>query len=167
MDTASQFITFFEREVGRQKLLITSEIDCQFRDEPKKSKSNYVELKCRKDVSVASKYKLKRHVLKYSRYWLQSHLVSVPTIVEGVRDSNGKLVQVNVLQTEKLPELCMQHRKDLQMGWNPTKILDFLSFMLTQIYRLCEENAGTTVRLKFDASEKSITSKLLTITTLN
>ena len=155
--TESQFMTFFKRKVGPHTLLITAEMDCVLKSKSKKPPSTYVELKCREDVT---RNNYSRFMFMYMRYWLQSHLVSVPTIVVGVRDKAGKLVKVDVLRTEKLPEICKQYRDNLEMGWNARKILDFLSFMLTQISRVCEKNAGTTVRLKFDASKQLFTVRL-------
>ncbi len=160
VDTEPCFYSILKRRIGRHQVLFYAEIDCKLKRKPKSERpqSNYVELKCRKRVPDDN---YNRFMYLYLKYWLQSHLASVPTIVEGVRDDFGKLVRVNRFETEQLPAICKEHRKALGMGWNTRKILDFLEFALNEIFDLCEQNAGVTVRVKFDAVRKLFTADLL------
>ncbi len=107
VETQSCFYSIMKRRIGRHQVLFCAEIDCKLKAESKEPLSNYVELKCRQ---LVPEYNYDQFMSKYLRYWLQSHLANVPTIVEGVRDCRGKLVHVNRFETERLPEICKGYR---------------------------------------------------------
>lgn len=156
VDTESRFFSLMKRKIGRHRVLFTAEIDCKLGGNSSRPPSNYVELKCRKEVDHDMRF---MHL--YMKYWLQSYLASVPTIFEGVRNEQGRLLYVDRFETETIPEICIEKREKIGKGWNSMKILDFLTLALTKISMACERNVGTTVRVKFDAKEKRLTATLI------
>jgi len=60
---------------------------------------------------------------KLLRYWIQSYLVGVPTIIVGFRDNDGILKSIQRYDTLRLPSLA--HNK-----WDPTACINFTNEIL-------------------------------------
>lgn len=140
------FHSFLKRKIGGYRVLLIAEIDCKDGTNSMQPPMNYIELKSRLETGKDEHYMM--------RYWLQSYLAGVPMIVEGVRDSKGKLLSYEKFETSKIPEI---HRG----GWCETRILDFLSFILKKIFEAAKKKSGTTVQSKFDGKNRQFTGKFI------
>ncbi len=104
-----------------------------------------------------SRQKKARFHAKYKKYWLQCVLAGIPKIIEGVRDNDGTLLNVNQVQAESLPEICLKNKA----RWDKHKILGCLEYLLDKISEVCTENLGITVRIRFESEEKRVFAELL------
>lgn len=123
VDPNEEFVRCVRLSVGRHVLFVAAEIDC--------SDGDYVELKTtrlletQRQVRTFERYKL-------LRFWIQSYLVNVPTIVCGFRDDAGILRDVQQMRTSDLPRFGEKYwSRDVVLGFL-AEVLDFLQGSLAQ-----------------------------------
>ena len=70
------------------------------------------------------------YVLQALKWWAQSHLAGVPTIICGFRNDHGFVHHVEEFATEELP---------LRASWDTNRCLSFLDSVLTSMKNLFEQ----------------------------
>ncbi|KAF9135909.1 hypothetical protein BGW39_010724 [Mortierella sp. 14UC] len=107
VDTNLQYCTVARTKIGNNSIIMGAEVDCT--SEPKEAPphnplSNYIELKTSRIISNArEKNSFERH--KLLKFWAQSFLPGIPTIIVGFRDDDGNVVTVETFKTMEIPRL--------------------------------------------------------------
>ena len=119
VDANEEFCTVSALTIGKSQLLMAAEIDCKSDGSVAGMAQGYVELKTTKqhrsarDEQIFEKHKL-------LKFWLQSFLAGVPTIVVGFRDDDGRVLELKTLETRTI------HRSVRPKGyWDPAVCFNF------------------------------------------
>ncbi len=116
----SEFCSVVKLSLGGIRMLMAAEIDCQaFSGEGAAARGGYVELKTSKEVgSTREAHNFEKH--KLLKYWIQSYLAGVPSVVVGWRDEAGSVKRLENF------EVMGMHRAPRQKGmWDPVVCLNF------------------------------------------
>lgn len=160
----SEFCSISRLRIANHRILLASEIDCSS-SQPDKSGNplnGYIELKTMKaiesDRALSNMY---RH--RFLKFWLQSYLGGVPTIVLGIRSEGGELLHVKRLRTHDLPREARQHFDNTRSRnrWDPFVCINFLDCVLALIRKACCSKPGSTIRVRLDPSTKHVTGVLV------
>ncbi|KAG0077956.1 Dom-3 Z, partial [Podila epicladia] len=107
VDTNLQYCTVARTKIGQNSIIMGAEVDCT--SEPKKPPphnplSNYIELKTSRVISnPREQSSFEKH--KLLKFWAQSFLPGIPTIIVGFRDDDGNVVHVQTFKTMEIPRL--------------------------------------------------------------
>ncbi|CAO3563643.1 unnamed protein product [Mortierella alpina] len=124
VDTNLQYCTVARTKIGQNSIIMGAEVDCT--SEPKKSAphnplSHYIELKTSRIISSAREQSnFERH--KLLKFWAQSFLPGIPTIIVGFRDDDGNVVTVETFKTMEIPRLV----RGKEGAWDTTICINFL-----------------------------------------
>eukprot|EP00955_Chlamydomonas_euryale_P065491 359252-Chlamydomonas_euryale.AAC.6 len=98
VDSTSEFSLLLRLSIGMVPVLMAAEVDCASGDKSLSlsdtmTPDHFLELKT---TMFNPKVRLREQQLaqKYPRWWIQSFLAGIPTIVLGMRDGNGMLNNV-------------------------------------------------------------------------
>ncbi|KAG0202609.1 hypothetical protein BGX28_004925 [Mortierella sp. GBA30] len=128
VNTNLQYCTVARTKIGRNSIIMGAEVDCT--SEPKKPAphnplSNYIELKTSRIISNAREQNnFERH--KLLKFWAQSFLPGIPTIIVGFRDDDGNVVTVKTFKTMEIPRLV----RGKDGAWDTTICINFLDSFL-------------------------------------
>lgn len=157
------FCSISELNLVDHCIVVSSEIDCTFGDPTSRDNPirQYVELKTCKELRNDRDYcNMLRY--RYPKYWLQSFLAGVPTIVVGIRSNAGILMNVKTLETRSLPFEANDHLgRRRQMNWDPAVMVNFIDHILTHIREACARNLGATIRLAYIPNDQTIYASLV------
>jgi len=164
VDANSEFCSLVRLRLGNHRISFAAEIDAE-RAEVKANESKlkgYVELKTMRQPTSARE-ESNMFKFRFMKYWIQSYLAGVRTVVVGMRDDTGHLRHVEHFDTIQFPTLVAQRVPRARNGapaWDPNVILNFLDHTITQIRRVCgaEENMGHNVRIRYEPTAKKITA---------
>ncbi|KAF9318801.1 Dom-3 Z [Podila horticola] len=107
VDTNLQYCTVARTKIGQNSIIMGAEVDCT--SEPKKPLpqnplSNYIELKTSRVISnPREQSSFEKH--KLLKFWAQSFLPGIPTIIVGFRDDDGNVIHVQTFKTMEIPRL--------------------------------------------------------------
>lgn len=174
VDANSEFCSIIRLRLGGHRILFAAEIDCEWDQSPTSGGPlrNYIELKTmREPRSRRDRDNMHRH--RFMKYWIQSFLAGVRTVVVGVRDDDGFLRKIEHFPTRELPHRARaqlaparNQRYQSQGGggttWEPFVILNFLDHVLYQIRTHCKANVGKAVRVRYDPRQKKVEAWILT-----
>ncbi|KAF9958172.1 hypothetical protein BGZ72_000779 [Mortierella alpina] len=124
VDTNLQYCTVARTKIGQNSIIMGAEVDCT--SEPKNPASgnplsNYIELKTSRIISSAREQSnFERH--KLLKFWAQSFLPGIPTIIVGFRDDDGNVVTVETFKTMEIPRLV----RGKDGAWDTTICINFL-----------------------------------------
>ncbi|KAI7817367.1 RAI1 like PD-XK nuclease-domain-containing protein [Gamsiella multidivaricata] len=123
VDTNLQYCTVARTRIGQNSVIMGAEVDCI--SEPKKALHNplpsYIELKTSRVISnTREQNSFERH--KLLKFWAQSFLPGIPTIIVGFRDDDGNVVKVETLKTMEIPRLV----RGKEGAWDTTICINFL-----------------------------------------
>ncbi|KAF8942847.1 hypothetical protein BGZ47_006063 [Haplosporangium gracile] len=128
VDTNLQYCTVARTKIGKNSIIMGAEVDCT--SEPKKAPphnplSNYIELKTSRIISSArERNSFERH--KLLKFWAQSFLPGIPTIIVGFRDDDGNVITVETFKTMEIPRLV----RGKEGAWDTTICINFLDGVL-------------------------------------
>ena len=80
--------------------------------------------------------------LKYPKWWLQSYLVGVPSLILGARNEDGIVEEILSIKTLELPRTSWNHG----MLWSPTQALAFGLDVLTWMKGIVTDHSLGRVR---------------------
>ncbi|KAG0097847.1 hypothetical protein BGZ93_001799 [Podila epicladia] len=134
VDTNLQYCTVARTKIGQNSIIMGAEVDCT--SEPKKPPphnplSNYIELKTSRVISnPREQSSFEKH--KLLKFWAQSFLPGIPTIIVGFRDDDGNVVHVQTFKTMEIPRLV----RGKEGAWDTTICINFLDAVLSFLKRL-------------------------------
>lgn len=161
----SEFCSISRIRIANHRIVLASEIDCASGRVASGGNPlhGYIELKTMKAVDTdRALNNMYQH--RFLKYWLQSYLAGVPTIMLGIRSGSGELLHVKHLRTHDLPREARHHfqRTRARNRWDPFVCVNFLDCVLASIRQACHDRPGSTIRVRFDAATKHITATLVT-----
>lgn len=164
VDANAEFCSIVRLRLGLHRIAFAAEIDCEG-DNPSLKENpvpNYIELKTMRNPRSKRDYD-NMYRNRFMKYWIQSFLAGVRTIILGVRDDNGILRKTERYNTENLHKLTRDHFRSSRGGsvWEPYVILNFLDHTLNQIRTHCESNLGRTIRVRYDPAERRVIGWIL------
>ncbi|ORZ25307.1 RAI1 like PD-XK nuclease-domain-containing protein [Absidia repens] len=125
-DTNVQYCVAVKTTLGKNSVIMGAEVDCS-RDEKcvNDPLRNYIELKTSRYVEN-EKQRRTYERFKLLKFWAQSFLAGVPTVIVGFRDDDGYIKEVKSLKTLEIPR---QVRGRPGM-WDPSVCLNFANQVL-------------------------------------
>ncbi|XP_056019700.1 decapping and exoribonuclease protein-like isoform X2 [Ostrea edulis] len=130
VNNCEAYCTVVRSRLEKHSLLFSGEVDAV--DLQAKESCKYVEFKTTRQLES---YRQERNFIKFKliKWWAQSFLVGIPTIVCGYRDDDGVVHNLEKMETLKIP-----HRaKDERDGWDPVICFNFLDKFLAHVKEIC------------------------------
>ncbi|KAF9958286.1 decapping endonuclease targeting mRNA [Modicella reniformis] len=155
VDTNLQYCTVARTKIGRNSVIMGAEVDCI--SEPKKPPphnplSKYIELKTSRVITNAREQNnFERH--KLLKFWAQSFLPGIPTIIVGFRDDNGNVLSVETFNTMEIPRLV----RGKEGTWDTTICINFLDGVFNFLRKIIViDDPEATYTIRWDAPFKAI-----------
>lgn len=131
LNANAEFCSVARTKLGGNRLVFAAEVDAERRGfgeagGGERAMRQYVELKTTKLLDgERERHTLERH--KMAKWWLQSFLLGVRTVVCGFRDEGGVLRKTQDFETKQLP-------KFVRGAWHPHVMLNFGDAALGWLY---------------------------------
>ncbi|XP_019726953.1 decapping and exoribonuclease protein-like [Hippocampus comes] len=136
------------------RLLFSGEVDCRDRENAEAPPACYVELKISREINTVKK-RSKFHRFKLLKWWAQSFLLGVPSIVVGFRNDVGRVLSVRTYRTTEIPQLVQGEYRSL--AWKPEVCMNFCSDFLSFVKRVVIEDDPHVVYLFSRKAGSSVT----------
>ncbi|KAG0244833.1 hypothetical protein BGX31_008510 [Mortierella sp. GBA43] len=154
-NTNIQYCTVARTKLGRHSVIMGAEVDCT--SEPKKPLphnplANYIELKTSRIISNARE---RNNFEKYKliKFWAQSFLPGIPTIIVGFRDDDGNVVTVETFKTMEIPRLV----RGKDGAWDSTVCINFLDGVFDFLRKIIVvDDPKATYTIRWDAPFEAI-----------
>jgi len=140
-----EFCTVVRLKMNSHAIILGAEIDC-FDAKPPIHNSkvtqlpgldSYVELKTFKMIdSDKADWNWRRY--KLLRFWIQSFLVGVPSIVCGFKNDKGIVQKVQTIPTTTIPKMCKK--------WDPWICLNFADQLLCWLSKNTKDEENYSLR---------------------
>ncbi|XP_062585389.1 decapping and exoribonuclease protein-like [Saccostrea cucullata] len=140
VNNCEAFCTVVRSRLEKHSLLFSGEVDAI--DHQAADSCKYVEFKTTRQLD---NYRQERNFIKFKliKWWAQSFLVGIPTIVCGYRDDDGVVHSLEKMKTLKIP----QQAKNERDGWDPVICFNFLDKFLSHVKKTCVKDDPKTVYL--------------------
>lgn len=127
MNNNSQYCSIIRTSIGSTSLVIAGEVDCVLGNKPDNADDPipWVELKTTAEPGNRPEDRLKFE-RKMLRFWAQSFLLGVPTVVVGFRTQDGRLTRIKELSTQQMPSMVKQSTK----AWDGNVCINFTAAFL-------------------------------------
>lgn len=155
----AQYCSVVRTGVGSTLLCLGGEVDAVWDAKPQhpdgKQAIHWVELKTSADIQ--SERDLEFFEKKLLKFWIQSFLLGVPTIVVGFRSRHGRLVRVEEIATEGIPGTVRQRAQQAQKRppWDGDTCINFASAFLSWLRETLAGSDGVW-RIRRQASSPEI-----------
>ncbi|XP_029657264.1 decapping and exoribonuclease protein [Octopus sinensis] len=137
VNNCEAFCSVVRTRLKSHSLVFAGEVDCICPQQ-----KEYIELKTSREIYNKSQDdNFKR--FKLIKWWGQSFLIGVPTIVCGFRDDDGIVHRLQKYHINMLPNLA----KDLPNSWYPKVCINFLDQFLNFIKETVKDNDHRSVHL--------------------
>lgn len=134
----AQYCSIVRTGIGNHTLILAGEVDAVLGckpDEGDEGQIPYMELKTSEDFDARDGKSAVKFERKMCRFWAQSFLLGVPSVVVGFRDRDGGLRRMEEFKTLSIPGIVKRGRKtwDGNVCINfAAKFLDFLRDVVTE-----------------------------------
>ncbi|KAI5461313.1 RAI1 like PD-XK nuclease-domain-containing protein [Mariannaea sp. PMI_226] len=153
VNNKAQYCSIVRTGIGKTTLCLGGEVDAVWDSKPqvKGSPINWVELKTSAEIRNAGD--MENFHRKLMKYWIQSFLLGVPKIIVGFRTRDGILVNVEEIETQKIPE-TVNSQPDPK--WNADMCVNFAGVFLdwlTQtindegVWRIARQHRSPTIEV--------------------
>ncbi|CAK7210922.1 decapping endonuclease targeting mRNA [Sporothrix bragantina] len=142
----AQYCSVVRTGIGSSILCLGGEVDAVWDAKPQtpggKQPIRWVELKTSADI--ASERDLEFFERKLLKFWIQSFLLGVPTIVVGFRSRQGRLVRLEEIATEGIPGTVRQRAALTQKPplWDGDTCINFASAFLEWLRATMADSDG-------------------------
>lgn len=150
VDATSEFASLLGLQIGPHRILMAAEIDCTGNLSSNNPVDGYLELKTFKLPQHAGQ-EARMYEDKYPRWWLQSFLAGVPTLVLGGRDGSGMLQKVDFLQVASLPSTAAATAQKMgrKQPFDAHQLLRFGSDCLSWMLQQCGSSRDRQMRFTY------------------
>ena len=160
-----EFCSIVHLSIDKVRLLMAAEVDCTAeRAGPPGVKGaaiapGYVELKTSKQIGSAHDLEsFERH--KLVKFWLQSFLAGVPSIIVGFRDEKGVVCELKTYETKTIHRIVRGKAPGGKDYWNPTACFNFgkgvLDWLLMQLAAREGGGVGRKFVLRYDPQQEKL-----------
>lgn len=165
VDANEEFCSIVQLTIDKVRLLMAAEVDCTAeRAGPPGEKGaaaapGYVELKTSKQIGSSRDLEtFERH--KLVKFWLQSFLAGVPSIIVGFRDEGGVVRELKTYETKTVHRLVRGKGQGGTDYWNPTACFNFgkgvLDWLLVQLAAREGGGVGRKFILRYDPQQAQL-----------
>ncbi|XP_068215357.1 decapping and exoribonuclease protein-like [Palaemon carinicauda] len=157
VDANEEYYVVFKNQIGQISLFYPAKVDCvdpELFEEDFKNMESFVSIKCCKELTDDRKRRnFKR--FKLNQIWCENKLADIPRTIVGFRTDDGVVHSLELLKTDKLPEICEDE-------WDPNVCLNFLVVFLNFVKERVHREPGTTFKFHREAWGHSIYCSKLT-----
>ncbi|KAK3196154.1 decapping endonuclease targeting mRNA [Lecanicillium sp. MT-2017a] len=127
VNNKEQYCSIVRTGIGKPILCLGGEVDAIWDSKPEKQGSpiNWVELKT--SAEIRGQHDVDNFHRKLMKYWIQSFLLGVPKIIVGFRSRDGILLDVQEIETHKIPETVNARPNP---SWNADMCVNFAAGFL-------------------------------------
>lgn len=157
VDENAEYSCVLRSRLESHSLVYSAEVDGV---DPKKYKtphadlSAFIELKTNKEL-VEERDIRSLHRYKLMKWWSQSFLVGIPTVVCGFRDAEGVVHSLKTFKVEDMPDTAKDH-------WQANVMVNFLNKFLTFVkHQVLIDDPQTVYKFVREANGGDITCKYL------
>lgn len=127
VNNKEQYCSVVRTGIGKSILCLGGEVDAIWDSKPaqKGGPINWVELKT--SAEIRSQGDMDNFHRKLMKYWIQSFLLGVPKIIVGFRSRDGILLNVQEIETQKIPETVNGRPNP---SWNGDMCVNFAAAFL-------------------------------------
>lgn len=127
VNNKEQYCSVVRTGIGKSILCLGGEVDAIWDSKPaqKGSPINWVELKT--SAEIRGPGDMENFHRKLMKYWIQSFLLGVPKIIVGFRSRDGILLNVQEIETQKIPETVNGKPNP---SWNADMCVNFAAAFL-------------------------------------
>jgi len=154
LDTNAEFCCVLKTRLGNHHLLYGAEIDAVKKNckPPWNSLQDFVELKTNRFIeNERQQGNFKR--FKLLKWWAQSFLVGIPTVVCGYRDDRGIVSKLESIPVKNMPSMARDQ-------WNGNICMNFCQQFLEFVSQSVPESSGKTHFIfEFDAPNKVVSMR--------
>ncbi|KAF9164136.1 hypothetical protein DFQ26_001782 [Actinomortierella ambigua] len=160
VNTNVQYCTVARTRLGEHSIILGAEVDCTLqrkRPAPANPLDDYVELKTSRVIG-SEREQTSYEKFKLLKFWAQSYLAGVPTIVVGFRDDNGIVRELQTLKTAEIPQIVRGRRG----FWDKRVCINFLDGILKFIRtHVVEDDPMVSYALRWDQPFQGVTIERL------
>lgn len=132
----AQYCSIVRTGIGNTSLVIAGEVDAVLGEKPDNPNDQipWIELKTTFEPPSSHWREAAKYEGKLLKFWAQSFLLGVPTVMVGFRNQDGRLLRISELRTQRIPSQVKQGSKtwDGNVCINMTSaVLDFLKQTVT------------------------------------
>lgn len=135
VNTHEGYVSVVSSKFGKDlSIIIGAEVDCAIDHQNFKPPNSYIELKTNRHFK--NNYQEKNFwQFKALKWWSQSFLNGIPSIVCGFRDDNGYVDYIQEFKTLQIPSIA----KNYHQPWSGTKCVNFVGNILNKVIDILEE----------------------------
>ncbi|KAM4056204.1 RAI1 like PD-(D/E)XK nuclease domain-containing protein [Hirsutella rhossiliensis] len=136
VNNKAQYCSIVRTGIGKAILCLGGEVDAIWDSKPEEKGApiNWVELKT--SAEIRSHGDMDAFHRKLMKYWIQSFLLGVPKIIVGFRTRDGILVDLNEIETHRIPE-TVNSRPNAR--WNADMCVNFASAFLEWLSKMIKD----------------------------
>ncbi|KAM3466026.1 hypothetical protein MY5147_005146 [Beauveria neobassiana] len=127
VNNKAQYCSVVRTGIGRSILCLGGEVDALWDSKPRQQGSpvQWVELKT--SAEIRGPGDVENFHRKLMKYWIQSFLLGVPKIIVGFRSRDGILLDVQEIETQRIPETVNAQPNP---SWNADMCVNFAAIFL-------------------------------------
>ncbi|GIL54992.1 hypothetical protein Vafri_10666 [Volvox africanus] len=158
VDSTGEFASMFQVRLGQHLILMAAEMDAweEPAEQEQENFAGYAELKTYV-VPQGERGIQRLYQEKYPRWWLQSFLAGVPTLVLGGRDRDGIIRKVTRLPVTRLPAMA----RTQGYPFDAFQLLRFGDAALEWMRNAASATPEEQVRFTYDSQQRAITTTVL------
>ena len=159
-----EFCSIVQLSIEKVKLLMAAEIDCVADKAPSGAAASapgapvakgYVELKTSKIMSSQRDTEnFERH--KLLKFWLQSFLAGVPSVIVGFRDEGGQVRELKTYETKTIHRLVRGKARDGGNHWDPTVCFNFGKAVLEWLLGEVGSGGAAKYVMRYDPQQQAV-----------
>ncbi|XP_033108437.1 decapping and exoribonuclease protein-like [Anneissia japonica] len=127
VNNSEAYCSVIRTRLNKHSLIYSGEVDCCVNDPNLRPPANYIELKTNR-ILYAPNNKRNFHRYKLLKWWAQSFLIGIPTVIGGFRDDEGNVLQLERFSTFRMPEIARQER-----SWSASVCVNFCDYFLNYV----------------------------------
>ncbi|XP_068214766.1 uncharacterized protein [Palaemon carinicauda] len=151
VDANEEYRVVLKNKIGHISLLYPVEVDCVdpdlFEGDFKDMEAFVLTKSCKELTDDRLKRNFKR--FKLNHIWCENKLAGIPRTIVGYRAEGGIVHSLELLKTDKLPEISKDE-------WDPNVCLNFLVMFLNFVKERVHSEPGTTFKFDREAKGHSI-----------
>ena len=158
VNTHEGYVSVVSSKFGKDlSIIIGAEVDCAIDHQSFKPPSSYIELKTNRHFK--NNYQEQNFwKFKALKWWSQSFLNGIPSIVCGFRDDRGYVDYIQEFKTLQIPSIA----KNYHQPWSGTKCINFVGNILNKVVDFLDgvEENDTVCLFKWDFKSDFVEFKI-------
>lgn len=146
IDCEESFISVVKTKVGNNRIVMGGEVDCCTAQSSPETGYEYLELKTTRNMQKEGDFVWFKKK-KLIKWWAQSFLLGVQTIIAGYRDNKGICTNIGEYKTLEIPRMV----REVPGGWDGNVCIGFLHDFLEWLkMQVISKSASKRFRVEFN-----------------